>query len=246
MRSGVVTAIAVGAVAATLSLADSGGAAAESAECRGTASRQECPVARTAVSCRRLRITRRVRRGLLRAFKRARGVRHVRGLDKGARYGRCGRLRWAYASFAPSRGATGEEAVRFQDQPDVFRRRFGRAWRDISDTGGACPRVVPRQLRRLWRLEACGQAASQGRARAVRSALRRCGVVADPVARGRRHEVRIRRGRISCRMARRVVRRFLQGSAPPGWHCNLPHNDERDMICFRGRRVVLARIAADR
>lgn len=69
----------------------------------------------------------------------------VRGPLKGRTYyGRYGKKEYAVATFSvPLTGTT--------DQPELFRRPRGGAWRDLGDTGGeVCPPYVPLPLLRLW------------------------------------------------------------------------------------------------
>jgi hypothetical protein len=113
------------------------------------------PITGQASGCRNLALSQSVRGALLRAFKRHRGVHHVRGPVGGAYYGTCGSVRWAYASFPATSGATRQEKIDLQDQPDVFRHRVGHRWKDKGDTGGGCPRSIPVRLRRIWHLSAC-------------------------------------------------------------------------------------------
>jgi hypothetical protein len=113
------------------------------------------PITGQASGCRNLSLSQSVRAALLRAFKRHRGVHHVRGPVGGAYYGTCGSVRWAYASFSATSGATRQEKIDLQDQPDVFRHRVGHRWKDKGDTGGGCPRSIPVRLRRIWNLSAC-------------------------------------------------------------------------------------------
>jgi hypothetical protein len=43
------------------------------------------------------------------------------------------------------------------DQPELFRRPAGGAWRDLGDTGGdVCPPYVPLPLIKVWRLKPAG------------------------------------------------------------------------------------------
>ena len=57
-------------------------------------------------------------------------------------YGKCGRTRWAMASFRHRNGG-------YDDQPESFKLAPGkRRWRDLGDDG-AC-QAIPAQLRALW------------------------------------------------------------------------------------------------
>jgi hypothetical protein len=59
-------------------------------------------------------------------------------------YGRCGHgTFWAAASLKDSRLGT-------QDQPEIFNRKPGHAWRDRGDTGGDVAARVPAPLARAW------------------------------------------------------------------------------------------------
>jgi len=72
----------------------------------------------------------------------------VRGPIKGRTYyGRYGSKEYALAVFSVPRTGT-------TDQPELFRRPRGGAWRDTGDTGGeACPPYVPLPLIKLWGFE---------------------------------------------------------------------------------------------
>jgi hypothetical protein len=73
--------------------------------------------------------------------------------------GQCGSTGWAYANFEALKGQhiSHEDQMRLQDGPDVFERRIGGRWRDISDTGGDVPCGgpvgLPRPLVRIWGLK---------------------------------------------------------------------------------------------
>jgi hypothetical protein len=78
---------------------------------------------------------------------------------RGAPYaGVCGSSKWAFADFFAAGGQrlTEHDEIALQDGPDVFRRRAGEGWRDITDTGGDIPCGgpvgLPRQLVRIWGL----------------------------------------------------------------------------------------------
>lgn len=75
--------------------------------------------------------------------------RKVKGPLKGSTfYGRYGQTKYAFASFSIPRFGT-------QDQPELFKRLPGRAWRDLGDTGGEiCKGSVPLPLIRVWHLRA--------------------------------------------------------------------------------------------
>lgn len=73
----------------------------------------------------------------------------VKGPLKGTTYyGRYGQTKYAFATFSIPR-------FRTQDQPELFKRLPGRAWRDRGDTGGEiCKRDVPLPLIKVWKLKA--------------------------------------------------------------------------------------------
>jgi hypothetical protein len=72
----------------------------------------------------------------------------VRGPLKGTTYyGSYGAARYAIATFST-------EGVGTQDQPELFSKPSGRAWRDRGDTGGCISsRIIPAPLLRLWGFE---------------------------------------------------------------------------------------------
>jgi hypothetical protein len=71
----------------------------------------------------------------------------VRGPLKGSTYyGSFGSWRYALATFSHPRVGT-------TDQPELFSKAPGRAWRDRGDTGGCLGKgIIPRALLRLWQL----------------------------------------------------------------------------------------------
>jgi hypothetical protein len=71
----------------------------------------------------------------------------VRGPVGRVYVGRCGRTRWALASFSVRIRGT---FFGTQDQPERFRRRPGRPWKDLGDTGGDPCGIVPKQLLVAW------------------------------------------------------------------------------------------------
>lgn len=106
--------------------------------------------------CRNLKLTDPVRRGLAAAFERRRQVSGAGEPVPGETYyGACGSTRYAVAGFPTPAGLTPAEGVRWQDQPDIFRRRRGHRWRDLTDTGGlvGCHQGIPRRLLRIWQLQ---------------------------------------------------------------------------------------------
>jgi hypothetical protein len=72
----------------------------------------------------------------------------VRGPLQGLTYyGSYGATRYAIATFSAPRVGT-------QDQPELFSRAVGKAWRDRGDTGGCISsRIVPAPLLRMWGFE---------------------------------------------------------------------------------------------
>ena len=74
--------------------------------------------------------------------------RSVKGpLEGTTYYGRYGRTKYAFATFSIPK-------FRTQDQPELFKRLPGHAWRDLGDTGGEiCKREVPLALIEVWQLE---------------------------------------------------------------------------------------------
>ena len=72
----------------------------------------------------------------------------VRGPRGRVYHGRCGKTRYALATFSHT---FGDLFLGTQDQPERFRRKPGGRWRDRGDTGGVvCDGVAPRALVRLW------------------------------------------------------------------------------------------------
>jgi hypothetical protein len=73
----------------------------------------------------------------------------VKGPLKGTTYyGRYGQTKYAFATFSIP-------VLKTQDQPELFKRPSGRAWRDLGDTGGEiCKRDVPLALIKVWKLKA--------------------------------------------------------------------------------------------
>jgi hypothetical protein len=73
----------------------------------------------------------------------------IKGPLKGTTYyGRYGTTKYAFATFSIPKFGT-------QDQPEVFRKRPGHAWRDLGDTGGEiCKSVIPLPLIKVWKLKA--------------------------------------------------------------------------------------------
>ncbi len=74
--------------------------------------------------------------------------RKIKGPLKGTTYyGRYGQTKYAFATFSVPRTGT-------TDQPELFKRPSGRAWRDLGDTGGEiCKRDVPLALIKVWKLK---------------------------------------------------------------------------------------------
>jgi hypothetical protein len=67
-------------------------------------------------------------------------------LPKSTYYGSYGSRRYALATFSHPRVGT-------TDQPELFSKTPGRAWRDHGDTGGCLTKgILPRALLRLWHL----------------------------------------------------------------------------------------------
>ena len=59
---------------------------------------------------------------------------------------------YALATFSIPRFGT-------QDQPEIFTRPSGRAWKDLGDTGGdVCVPWVPLTLIKVWQLKSSGNA----------------------------------------------------------------------------------------
>jgi hypothetical protein len=106
-------------------------------------------------TCQVLQVSKALRTTLRRVH-----VRYLeRGLDKpftvrgprGRVYnGRCGSTQYALASFSATIGGT---FFGTQDQPERFRRKVGRRWRDLGDTGGDPCFTAPRALLELWKIE---------------------------------------------------------------------------------------------
>jgi hypothetical protein len=108
-----------------------------------------------AVTCEALKPTKSLRRKLRRIHIRTlrRGTDEeirVRGPVGRVYVGRCGTTRWALASFSHRIGGT---FFGTQDQPERFRRRRGRPWKDLGDTGGDPCGIVPKRLLVAWGLE---------------------------------------------------------------------------------------------
>jgi len=118
------------------------------------------PPADTSATCRVLPVSTSLRTTLRRVH-----VRYLQSnLDKpftvrgprGRVYnGRCGSTQYALASFSATIGGT---FFGTQDQPERFRRKVGRRWRDLGDTGGDPCFTAPRALLELWNIE-CAQGA---------------------------------------------------------------------------------------
>jgi hypothetical protein len=71
----------------------------------------------------------------------------IRGPLRGTTYyGSYGSWRYALATFSHPRVGT-------TDQPELFSKAPGRAWRDRGDTGGCLSQgIIPRALLRVWHL----------------------------------------------------------------------------------------------
>jgi hypothetical protein len=116
------------------------------------------------LACHSTNVTMSDLNGLRDAWRHSRGLPSrlrlvTKGRGPGApRGGYCGKTKWALANFGASPGQhlSEQDQIRLQDGPDVFRRRSGDRWRDISDTGGSIPcggsAGLPRELVRVWRL----------------------------------------------------------------------------------------------
>ncbi|HWC34668.1 MAG TPA: hypothetical protein VG650_07550 [Mycobacteriales bacterium] len=106
-----------------------------------------------------LPLTASVRKDLIAAFASAQHIQvsDVAGFEKGsAHYGRIDQTRtyWAVASFVPSRSASAQAKVQFQDGPFVFSELPAggwSAWGLLTDSGGGlCPSEVPAALAQAW------------------------------------------------------------------------------------------------
>jgi hypothetical protein len=108
-----------------------------------------------AYPCRELNPPQAELAGMRAAFRLSR---HAPAGAGGGLYGQCGKVRYAYYSFDPPVGWLKhhpDDAVRYQDGPDSFRRLPDRRWIDFGDSGGAPPRCgvhggqIPRALVKL-------------------------------------------------------------------------------------------------
>jgi hypothetical protein len=102
------------------------------------------PPAPAASSCHNLTVTQTIRTHLRRAHRKLTN-RPFKGPQHGsARYGRCGKTYYGLAYFK-------EGQFGYQDQPEVFTRTPGKAWRDRGDTGGEpCGSEVPNAMLHVW------------------------------------------------------------------------------------------------
>jgi hypothetical protein len=103
--------------------------------------------ASAASSCKKLKVTDSLR-GDLRDAHDALTDRAFSG-PKRVHYGRCGTTYYALADFKdPDTG--------YQDQPERFRHRAGKPWKDLGDTGGpVCDTGFPRALLHAWGFDSC-------------------------------------------------------------------------------------------
>jgi hypothetical protein len=95
--------------------------------------------ARPAVSCHNLTATASVKSALRAAHHRV-APRDSGPLKGSVYYGACGSTRYALATFRNPNTGT-------DDQPEGFRKRAGKAWRDLGDNG--CGKV-PAKILRVW------------------------------------------------------------------------------------------------
>jgi hypothetical protein len=132
-------------VTVTKTVGTSPSGAPESAPTAQPATPESVP-RRSAGGCANARLTDTVRAELLAARRKLDHT--AKGPKPGqSYYGSCGDKIYALASFRNAQ-------LGYQDQPEVFRKVGGGAWRDLGDTGGppgACGRV-PRRLMKVWRI----------------------------------------------------------------------------------------------
>jgi len=103
--------------------------------------------ASAASSCKKLKVTDTLRADLRDAHD-ALTDRDFSG-PKRVHYGRCGLTYYALADFK-------DPDVGYQDQPERFRHRAGKPWKDLGDTGGpVCETGVPRALLHAWGFKSC-------------------------------------------------------------------------------------------